>query len=244
MLAGVLGASGQAKHAGVLRVAAASDLQPVMPAIAYAYEKKTGVKLEVTFGSSSVLAAQIEGGAPIDVFLGADFLFPEKVIAAGLAVEKLPVDYAMGALVLWTRKDTGITPTMESLTDARVLKIAVADEFRAPYGRAAYTAMRYLKLGDKLKGKLVVAEDLAQAGQLAESGKAQVAFISLSMAMSGKMKAAGTFVRVPAVAYPKIVQTAVVMKKGRADEGKEFLDWMRGSEVQTHLADFGLTAVR
>ena len=77
--------SARAQQPKVLRVAAASDLQPVMPAFAFAYEKKFGVKLDVTFGSSSALATQISNGAPFDVFLGADYTFPEKVIAAGLA---------------------------------------------------------------------------------------------------------------------------------------------------------------
>ena len=36
-----------------LRVAAAADLQPVMPVLSNAYEHATGVKLVVSFGSSS-----------------------------------------------------------------------------------------------------------------------------------------------------------------------------------------------
>src|SRR5882762_11768155 len=75
----------QAQDAKELRVAAAADLQPVMPSLAAAYEKKTGVKLVVSFGSSGTLTTQILNGAPIDVFLGADFVFPEKIVAAGLA---------------------------------------------------------------------------------------------------------------------------------------------------------------
>ena len=59
-------------------MAAAADLQPVMPLWAAAYEHATGVKLVVSFGSSSMLAEQILNGAPMDIFLGADFVFPEK----------------------------------------------------------------------------------------------------------------------------------------------------------------------
>src|SRR5258708_13743014 len=64
-----------------LRVAAAADLQPVMPVLAQAYEHATGVKLAVSFGSSATLAAQILSAAPMDIFLGADFVYPEKVAA-------------------------------------------------------------------------------------------------------------------------------------------------------------------
>src|SRR3984885_11656797 len=87
-----------------LHVAAAADLQPVMPVLTQAYEHATGIKLIVSFGSSSTLATQILGGAPMDIFLGADFTYPEKVVAAGLTDGASPTAYAKGTLVLWARK--------------------------------------------------------------------------------------------------------------------------------------------
>jgi molybdate transport system substrate-binding protein len=226
----------------VLHVSAAADLTPVMPAIAQAYEKETGVKLEVSFGSSATLATQIVNGAPADVFLAADYSFPEQVVAAGLAEEKEPVAYANGTLVLFARKDSPIQPlTMEKLLDANVTRIAVADEFHAPYGRAAYAAMRWMKTFDALKPKLVVAENIAQTAQFVVSGNAQAGFISLTSAQSPQMKEIGTFVRVPEV-YPKIRQCAVVMKKStNLEAGLAFLKWITSEKVQSHLTDFGLS---
>jgi molybdate transport system substrate-binding protein len=226
----------------VLHVSAAADLTPVMPAIAQAYEKETGVKLEVSFGSSATLATQIVNGAPVDVFLAADFSFPEQVVAAGLADEKEPVPYANGTLVLYARKDSPIQPlSIDKLTDANVTRIAVADEIHAPYGRAAYAAMRWMKTFDKLKPKLVVAENIAQTAQFVVSGNAQAGFISLTSAQSPQLKEIGTFVLVPPV-YPKIRQCAVVMKKSpNLEEGKRFLVWITSEKVQSHLKDFGLS---
>lgn len=226
-----------------LRVAAAADLQPVMPAFAAAYEKKTGVKLKVSFGSSATLATQIVNGAPFDVFLAADFTYPEKVVAAGLA-DGTPQPYARGTLVLWARKDSPIQPlTMDLLTDPRVTRVAVADEFHAPYGAAAYAAMRWMKTFEAIKPKLVVAENVAQSAQFVVSGNAQMGFISLTSAESPQLKEIGTYVRVPEI-YPKIRQCAVVMKKSpHADEAKAFLEWMTSPAVQAHMKDFGLTAV-
>ncbi len=233
-----------AQEAKELHVAAAADLQPVMPAFAAAYEKKTGVKLKVSFASSSVLATQIVNGAPFDVFLAADFSFPEKVVAAGLAVEPEAVPYAQGTLVLWARKDSPIEPlNMELLTDPRVTRIAIADQFHAPYGAAAYSALTWMKLIEKVKPKLVVGENIAQTAQLVVSGNAQVGFVSLTGAMSPQMKEIGNYVLVPFV-YPKIRQCAVVMKNSpKKREAVEFLDWMRSPEVQGHLKEFGLAAV-
>ncbi len=228
----------------VLYVAAAADLQPVMPALAQAYEKETGVKIQTSFGSSSTLTRQIINGAPQDVFLGADFSFPEQVVAAGLADEKEPVAYAEGTLVLFVRKDSPIQPlSMEKLVDPRVTRIAVADEFHAPYGRAAYAAMTWLKLLEQLKPKLAVAENVAQTAQFVESGNAQAGFISLTLAQSPHFKDVGTFVRVPAV-YPKIRQCGVVIKRSpRLEDARKFLKWMTSPKVQEHLKEFGLDPV-
>jgi molybdate transport system substrate-binding protein len=234
----------RAQEAKELNVAAAADLQPVMPAFQAAYEKKTGVKLKVSFASSSVLATQIVNGAPFDVFLAADFSFPEKVVAAGLAEEKEPVPYAQGTLVLWARKDSPIQPlTMEVMDDPRVTKIAIADQFHAPYGAAAYSALTWMKKLDAVKPKLVVAENIAQTAQFVVSGNAQVGFISLTSAKSPQMKAIGNYVLVPFI-YPKIRQCAVVMKNSpRKGEALAFLQWMQSPVVQDHLKDFGLHAV-
>ena len=225
----------------VLKVAAAADLQPVLPAIAQAYEKEAGVKLQVSFGSSATLATQLVNGAPFDVFLAADFSFPEQVIAAGLATEKDPVAYATGTLVVFARKDSPIQPlSIDKLTNLNITRIAVADEAHAPYGRAAYQVMRSMKTLDMLKPKLVIAENVSQTAQFVVSGNAQVGFISLTSAQSPQMKEIGTFVRAPLV-YNKLKQCAVVLKKSdHLDDAQKFLAWMTSDKVQSHLKDFGL----
>jgi len=229
-----------------LRVAAAADLQPVMPALQEAYQKATGIKLVVSFGSSSMLAEQIINGAPMDLFLGADFTYPERVIAAGLADGKTPTQYAKGTLVLWARKDSPLQPiSMETLTDPRVQSIAIANELHAPYGRAAAAALRKLNLYDKVSPHLVVAENIAQAAQFAESGNAQLGLISLTAASSQHFQDVGTLVRVPTNLYPPILQYAVVMAKSdRRAEAHAFLDWLLTQAVQENLGKHGLGAVK
>ena len=227
-----------------LRVAAAADLQTVLPVLAEAYEKSTGVKLLVSYGSSGTLAAQIVNGAPMDIFLGADFTFPEQIVAAGLADMTTPTAYAKGTLVLWARKDSPLQPiSVDALGDSKVKSIAIADEFHAPYGRAAVSALKKLGIYDKVRPHLVTAENVAQAGQFAESGNAQAGFISLTLASSTHFKELGTFVRVPTV-YAPILQCAVVMKTDRKADAHAFLDWLLTAEVQGKLSNLGLGAVK
>jgi molybdate transport system substrate-binding protein len=229
-----------------LRVAAAADLQPVMPVLSQAYEKATGTKLVVSFGSSSTLATQILGGAPMDIFLGADFIYPERVVAAGLADGTAPTAYAKGTLVLWARKDSGLLPlSIERLTDPRVKTVAIANELHAPYGRAAVAALRKMKMYDAVAPHFVVGENITQTAQFVESGNAQLGLISLTAASSQHFKELGTYVLVPTTQYPEIRQYAVVMKNSdRKADAHAFLDWLLSSPVQENLPNLGLRPVR
>jgi molybdate transport system substrate-binding protein len=229
-----------------LRVAAAADLQPVMPVLSQAYEHATGVKLVVSFGSSSTLATQILGGAPMDIFLGADFTYPEKVVAAGMADGTAPTAYAKGTLVLWARKDSGLLPlSIERLTDPRVKTVAIANELHAPYGRAAAEALRKMKMYDAVSPHFVVGENITQTAQFVESGNAQLGLISLTAASTEHFKQLGTYVLVPTSQYPAILQYAVVMKNSdRKADAHAFLDWLLSSPVQENLPNLGLGAVK
>lgn len=248
LLAGIVSLNAQtpaSAGAKEIHIAAAADLQTVMPPLAQRYEREKGVKLVVSYGSSGNLTTQILNGEPVDLFLGADYTFPEKIVAANLADSRDAIPYAKGTLVLWTRKDTPFNPLhLEALSDPRVKKIAIADELRAPYGRAAAAALTRLKIYDQLKPKFVIGENIAQAGQFAESGNADLGLISLSMAMSEHFKQLGTYVLVPDV-YPEIRQCAVVLAKSpRRTETHAFLDWLLTPEIQSELPKLGLNAVR
>ena len=73
---GFLGLAATNAAAQTLTVAAASDLQSALPAIASRFEKETGQNVTLTFGSSGNLFNQIQNGAPFDVFLSADIDYP------------------------------------------------------------------------------------------------------------------------------------------------------------------------
>ncbi len=225
-----------------LRVAAAADLEPVLPALAAEYEKATGVKLAISYASSATLATQIINGAPIDLFLAADYSFPEKIVAANLADTRDPTAYARGTLVLWARKDSPLQPiSVDSLTDPRARHIAIANQFHAPYGRAAVAALRWLKLYDTLSSRLVVAENIGQTAQFVESGNAQLGLISLTAAQTPHFRQIGTYVLVPTYAYPEIRQCAVVIARSpRKAEAHAFLNWLLTPAVQSSLKNFGL----
>lgn len=236
---------GQAKPTE-LRIAAAADLQPVLGALGPVYEKKANVQLKISYAASSVLATQIIAGGPFDLFMGADFFFPEKVVAANLADTGSPIPYAKGTLVLWTRKDSAFNPLhLNALESPKLERLAVADPDHAPYGRAGMEALKKLHLDAKVKDKIVRAENVGQSGQFALTGNAQVAIISKTLAVSPNFKDSGVFVLFPFASYTPINQTAVVLRNSsQRDAAHAFLKWFLSKEVQEKLPELGLVAVQ
>jgi molybdate transport system substrate-binding protein len=234
-------AQATAANPKVLHVAAAADLQPVLPALADAYQRATGVKIIASFGASATLTQQITNGDPQDVFLSADMAHPQMLADTKLA-DGAPVQYATGTLVLWARNDSAAQPlSLASLTNASITRIAVANDAHAPYGLAATQALRSLGLMDKVKPKLVIGENIAQTAQLAESGNAQVALISLTIANSAHFRALGSFVAIPSNSYQPLHQGAVVLASSAQKQmAHDFLRWLTSAEVQQKLPQFGL----
>ncbi len=114
-----------------VRVAAAADLQPVLPDLLHDFEKQSGLHVDVSYGPSGTLTTQILNGAPFDLFLSADMGYPARIAAAGLSGP--PVPYARGTLVLWARKDSPVQPlTLEALSSAALRHLAVANPEHAP----------------------------------------------------------------------------------------------------------------
>jgi molybdate transport system substrate-binding protein len=225
-----------------LHIAAASDLQPVLPTLAAEYEHKTGVKIIASFGSSATLTQQLMNGDPQDVFLSADYVHPEQLVAANLTDSNAPTPYAHGVLVLWARKDSPAQPlTLDALTNPKVTKIAIANGLHAPYGLAADRALDSLHITNQVKSKLVTAENIGQTAQFAASGNAQIGIISLTIASSPHFRELGTFVRFPPHSYPQIRQCGVVLKASKNQPAAHsFLTWLTSTEVQQSLTKFGL----
>jgi molybdate transport system substrate-binding protein len=225
-----------------LRLAAAADLQPVLPPILAEFEAKTHIHVDAAYQSSATLATQIENGAPFDLFLAADLSFPQRVIAAGLAESKEPIPYARGTLVLWTRNDSPFRDlSVDTLRQPEVKTIAIANAQHAPYGRAAEASLKNLGLYDQLKAKLVTAENIAQAAQYVESGNAQVGLISLTSALSDRLRTTGHYIAMPPDSYPPIEQGAILLKNSsNKAAAQQLLDFLLSTETQKELAAHGL----
>lgn len=248
MLAAVSGSAGvRAQARRALTVAAASDLQAALPEVIKRFERDANATVTVSFGSSGNFFAQIQNGAPYDVYLSADIDYPKRLITSGRADASSLYQYATGRLVLWTRKDSGIDVSvgLRSLSDPRVKRIAIANPKFAPYGRAAEAALRYEKIYDAVLDKLVLGDNISQTAQLVDSGNASVGVIALSLAVGPALRARGTYSEIPAAAHPPIDQAAVIVSAStRQPLAREFLAYLKRPDISQHLHRFGFAAGR
>ena len=227
-----------------ITIAAASDLTLAFREIATEYEKTSGNQVRLTLGSSGNFYAQIQNGAPFDLYFSADIAYPRKLEEAGLTVPGSLYQYAVGRIVLWTGHESRIDVTkgIEVLREPTVKKIAIANPKHAPYGRAAVAAMEYFKVYDQVKDKLILGENISQAAQFIESGACDIGIIALSLAIAPTMKSKGTYWEVPAEAHPSLDQGAVILKQSKNQEAaRQFLEFIKGPHGQEIMKRYGFT---
>jgi len=230
--------------ASEVMIAAASDLNFAFKELVTEYEKSTGNRVKLSFGSSGNFFSQIQNGAPFDLYFSADIEYPRKLEEAGLTVLGSLYQYAVGRIVIWTVHESrvDVTQGFEALRKATVRKIAIANPRHAPYGRAAVAALDKAGLYEQLKDRLVYGENISQAAQFVESGAADVGIIALSLALAPVMKTKGSYWEVPAEAHPPLEQGAVILKSSKQPESaKQFLAFIKSVPGQEIMKRYGFT---
>lgn len=232
---------------GRLRLAAAADLRFALPELTAAFHKSCpDIAVEPTFGASGSLVAQIANGLPVDIFLSADESYPKQLVQHGLAEAGDLFRYARGHLVLWVPADSprpvewaGIT----LLTQHHLRRLAIANPRTAPYGQAALALLEKLQLAEAYRDRLLLADNVVQALQFAQSGNADAALISKSLALGGPADKAGRWFEIPPHLYPPIIQAGVILRQASdrhaAEQWRDFLLSPSGQKI---LARYGFTS--
>jgi molybdate transport system substrate-binding protein len=227
-------------------VAAAADLKFALPAVASAFEAETGKAVRLTFGASGQLAAQIENGAPFEVFLSAD-----EALVAGLAAKGLTRDggklYGLGHVALYIPERSPVAPDANlaglkaALAAGTFGKFAIANPEHAPYGRAARAALQKAGLWDAIGPHLVLGENVSQALQFAETGGASGALVSAPLVEAPEFTGKGRHVRVAAALAPPLRQRLAVLKIARQDAA-DFAAFITSDKGQAILVKYGFSA--
>jgi molybdate transport system substrate-binding protein len=223
-----------------LQVAVAANFAAPMKAIASAFERDTGRKVALVFGSTGNFYAQIRNGAPFEVLLAADEETPAKLVREGAAVAASQFTYATGKLVLWSPKAGLVDDQGAVFKRTDIAHVAYANPKLAPYGAAAVEALKALGVFDSVSPKLVQADNIAQAFQFAASGNAEVGFVALSQVYKdGKITEGSAWV-LPASLYSPIRQDAVILDKGKANaDAGRLLDYLKSDKARAVIRSYG-----
>jgi len=232
-----------AEEVAVVRVAAASDLKFALEELSARYEKKTGQKITLVFGSSGQFTTQILQGAPFQIFMSADENFVYKIADAGKTADRGKV-YAVGRIGVFTpngsplKADGSLKDLAASLQDGRLQKLAIANPEHAPYGERAKQVLQNVGLWSALQSKLILGENISQAAQFTLSGSAQAGIIAQSLAVAPAFADKGRFDLIDAKNHQPLVQRMVLIKP--VSPGAQlFYDYLGSAAAQAVLSRYG-----
>ncbi|MEI6414762.1 MAG: molybdate ABC transporter substrate-binding protein [Pseudomonadota bacterium] len=221
-------------------VAVAANFTAPMQQIAADFERETGHKVLLSFGSTGKFYAQIKNGAPFEILLAADEETPSKLEQEGLGVMGSRFTYAIGKLVLWSAKPGYVDDQGTVLKKNEFQHIALANPKLAPYGATALEVLTALKLRNTLESKWVQAENITQAYQFVISGNAELGFVALSQVFKDGQINSGSAWIVPTSLYRPIRQDAVILNRGQGKLATEaFMKYLRGDQARAIIRSFG-----
>lgn len=219
--------------AKTILVAAAGNTAYALPEIKKAFNKfYPNINLKFIISSSGKLTAQIQNGAPFDVFLSANMKYPNYLYSKHLAVTK-PKIYAKGALVVFS-----VRKKLKSLNDLiNCQTIAVANVKTAPYGKAAIEILKNVKLYKKVKDKLVYVETVNQVVSYVKNA-VDVGFVAKSTMFAPKMKQyKNNYIDIDSKLYSPINQGIVIIKK--SPEARKFYNFILSKEAKKIFKRYG-----
>ncbi len=216
--------------AAELTVHAAASLTDAMKEIGASYGKESGDKVQFNFGASSMLARQIEEGAPADLFFSADEAKMDALEKKGLLLAGTRRSLLSNLLVIVVATDASSVPKSASdLTRPEFKKIALAEPQTVPAGIYAREYLEKLGLWERLKEKVVPTENVRAALAAVESGNVEAGFVyKTDSLISKKVKIA---VEIPATEGPKISYPMAILQSSKQPERARKLEEYLGGPV-------------
>lgn len=234
-------AAGQTAHAAEkITIAAAADLKFALDEIVMLFNKAHPAdRVETIYGSSGKFHTQIRQGAPFDLYFSADIAYPRALKVEGFAAAEVQ-PYAVGRIVLWSpSRDTG-KMTLADLADPAIQKIAIANPKHAPYGKRAEEALKAAGVWEKVEGKLVYGENVAQAAQFVQTGNAQAGIVALSLALSPELAKQGGYALIPDKLHQPLEQGFIVTKRAANNPlAQAFARFMVSGEARAVMTRYG-----
>ncbi len=224
-----------------LTLAAASDLRFALDELVRDFRAtRPAARIDVVYGSSGKLSAQIQNGAPFDIFFSADQAYALQLQRLNLTHGEVR-PYAVGHLALWSMDpELGALGLDEVVRHPRVKRFAIANPEHAPYGERAMEVLRHRGLLDLVRPKLVLGDNVNQAAQFVQTGAAQAGLVSLSLLLAPATQGQGAWKRVPQAWHSPLIQALVVLRRAATSTlAADFLQVLQAPPAQALLQRYG-----
>ncbi len=210
-----------AQAAEKVTVFAAASMKDVIEQAAKEFKAKDGTEVVASFASSSVLAKQIEQGAPAQIFISADLDWMDYAQKAGTIDAATRKVIAGNALVIATQKGT---PKGDAKTLLTAGRFSMGDPSNVPAGKYAKAALEKLDLWKTVQKNAVFAENVRVALQYVSRGevKAGIVYASDRIAAPDLIEA----YRFPASSHEPILYPAALVQKNETPAAKAFLAFL------------------
>ncbi|MEL6829733.1 MAG: molybdate ABC transporter substrate-binding protein [Pseudomonadota bacterium] len=224
-----------------LVVAVARNFEPALQQLADQFEAETGHHVIISSGSTGKLFAQIQHGAPFDIFLAADQARPLELERTSRGQAGSRFTYAVGQLVLWQLNDDPVD-TRNAIFNSDINFIAMGNPDLAPYGAAAAAMMRRLAEEGTLHGQIVMGEDVGQAFAFVRTGNADLGWVAKSQILSLPEDERGAYWQPDPTLYPPINQDALLLEQGADNPAAHaFLAFLKRPDTRAQISELGYT---
>ena len=228
-------------HAQALTVSAAASLTNAFQAIGQAYEKThPGSKITFNFAASGPLLAQIQQGAPVDVFASADQETMNRAATAKLLADGTRADFAHNTLVVIVPSSAAKTPqALPDLAGADFKRIATGTPATVPVGRYTMEAVQKAGLAEALQPRWIFGESVRQVLNYVARGEVDAGFVYRTDALieRDKTRIAFTAPTATPVRYP----IAAIAASKNADGAQQFIRFVRSPAGGEILERFGFS---
>jgi molybdate transport system substrate-binding protein len=230
-----------AEDSGTVLVFGAASLTNVLDDLGKAFTDKTKVPVKSSLAASSVLAKQIEAGAPADVFFSADLEWMDYLEQRKLLKPGSRHDVVGNSLVLIAPADSTVTVKIKKGVDLGAAlgpqgKLATGDPDSVPVGKYAKAALEKLGAWDKVSGQIVRAENVRAALAFVARGEAPLGIVYKTDALAEKkVKIVAVF---PADTHPPITYPIALTIHGGAG-AQQFVDFVRSKPAGEIFHKYG-----
>lgn len=243
-LAALLGLGSSSLWAQEIVVSAAASLTNAFQSVGKAFEQANpGRKVTFNFAASGALLAQMQQGAPVDVFASADQPTMDKAVAAKLIADGSRADFVRNELVLIVPAKRAQTPAhLQDLQGDAYKRIATGTPASVPVGRYTQTVVEQAGLAAALQPKWIFGESVRQVLDYVAREEVDAGFVYRTDAIHRKdeTRIAFTVPTQTPVSYP----IAQVAASKQAATAQAFIAYVRGAQGQEILQSFGFSAAQ